>query len=157
VGELQRNKDQAADVWPAGCTMLHSGRPAPAGGDVFFRREGEGIVLDRRATAAWRKAEEVWRRVSSRVIARLKWTNSGSKDQKNLCDFYLLFMLQLPDLKSQFLECYKKYWIMSLKVTPWEILMPGWIRMFDPAESLWHETIGSHGFEERNLAGEKFL
>jgi len=31
------------------------------------------------------------------------------------------------------------------------------VGVFDPAEGLWHGTIGSHGIVERNLAGEEFL
>ena len=65
------------DVWPAtgGYTVLHSGRSTSGAGDVVARREGVGIVLDRRVTAAWRSAGELWKPVSSRVImVRLKWT-----------------------------------------------------------------------------------
>ena len=31
------------------------------------------------------------------------------------------------------------------------------VGVFDPAEGLWHGTIGSHGIVKRNLAGEEFL
>ena len=62
-------------MWPAidGYTSLHSERPAPYTDDAVARREGAGLALDIRATAAWRMAGEVWKPVSSRVImARLK-------------------------------------------------------------------------------------
>jgi len=78
VAGIQETEWFGADVWPAidEYTMLHSSRPVPAGADAVVRREGVSIVLDKRATAAWRAAGEVRRPVSSRVImARLKWTN----------------------------------------------------------------------------------
>jgi len=31
------------------------------------------------------------------------------------------------------------------------------VGVFDPAEGLWHGTIGNHGIVKRNLAGEEFL
>jgi len=79
VAGIKETKWFGADVWPAidGYTMLHSGRPVPAGANAVVRREGVGIVLIRDLrTAAWRAAGKVWRPVSSRVImATLKWTN----------------------------------------------------------------------------------
>ena len=74
---IQEIKWFGTDVWPAteGYTMLHSRQPAPCNGAVVARREGVGLVLDTRATAAWRAAGEVWKPARSRVImARLKWT-----------------------------------------------------------------------------------
>ena len=70
VGEIQETKWFGADVWPAanGCTLLHSGRYAPSSDDAVTRRKGVGLVLDVRATAAWRMAGEAWKPVSSRVI-----------------------------------------------------------------------------------------
>ena len=64
---IKETKWFGADVWPAidGYTMLHSGRPAPTGANAVVRREGVGIVLDKRPTAAWRAAGKVWRPVSS--------------------------------------------------------------------------------------------
>ena len=64
----------------SGYTFLHSGRPLPAEGDAAVRKEGVGILLDERATAAWRQAGEVWQAVSSRiVVARLKWVGRGQR------------------------------------------------------------------------------
>ena len=69
VGGIQETKWFGADVWPAanGYTLLHSGRPVPSSDDAVTRREGVGLVLDVRATAAWRMAGEAWKPVSSRV------------------------------------------------------------------------------------------
>jgi len=35
--------------------------------------------------------------------------------------------------------------------------MPGWVCLILLSACMWHGTIGSHGIEERNLAGEEFL
>ena len=94
VGELKRYGVSVAgvqesmwfgrDVWPAtgGCTFLHSGRLLPNSGDPAMRNEGVGILLDEKATAAWRQGGEVWEVVRSRVVmARLKWIGiEGSED-----------------------------------------------------------------------------
>lgn len=85
VGELKRYAVALAgiqetrwfgkDVWPAagGFTFLHSARPLPAYGDTASRYEGVGILLDEKATAAWREAGETWEAVRSKiVVARLK-------------------------------------------------------------------------------------
>ena len=74
-GGILENKWFGADVWPAanGYTLLHSGRLAPSTDDAVARREGVGLALDAKATAAWRMVGEVWRPISSRVImAKLK-------------------------------------------------------------------------------------
>ena len=54
VGGIQETKWFGADVWPAanGYILLHSGRPAPLPDDAVARREGIGLALDVRATAA---------------------------------------------------------------------------------------------------------
>jgi len=97
-------------VWPAadGYTMLHSGRPAATDGEVVTRRESAGIILDKKVTATWRAAREVWRSVSSRVImTRLKWTNQWR--QRSDKTFVTLFCAYAPtaqatpDVKCQFL------------------------------------------------------
>ena len=61
VAGIQETKLFGADVWPAtdGYTMLHSEWPAPCTGAVIARREGVGLVLDTRATAA-RPAEALY-------------------------------------------------------------------------------------------------
>ena len=45
-----------------------------------IRREGVGIALDEKATAAWRAAGEAWEAVSSRIVtARLKLARRGQR------------------------------------------------------------------------------
>ena len=60
VAGVQESRWFGKDVWPAasGCTFLHSGRPLPATGEAAVRKEGVGILLDEKATAAWRQAGE---------------------------------------------------------------------------------------------------
>ena len=77
----QGTKWFGSDVWPAakGYMLLHSCKPIPDG----ISREGVGIVLNKKATAAWRAAGEEWRAVSSRlVMARLKWTCKSRQRSK---------------------------------------------------------------------------
>ena len=68
-------------TWEAqGYTFLHSGRPLPVGEGPAVRKEGVGIALDERATAAWKEAGQVWNAVSSRIVtARLKLTSVGQR------------------------------------------------------------------------------
>ena len=79
-------QETGLDVWPAAkrYTLLHSGRPTP---DVVTGRNsrGVGIVMNKKATAAWREADEEWRAVSSRlVMARLTWTHKSRQRSKEL-------------------------------------------------------------------------
>ena len=56
---IQETKWFGVDVWPGtgGYTMLRYGRCTPGADDVVSQREGVGIVLDKRATAAWEAME----------------------------------------------------------------------------------------------------
>ena len=78
---IQETKWFGSDVWPAdGYTFLHSGCPIPSDQERATRNEGVGIVLDKKATAAWKNAGEVWETVSSRVVmAHLTWAGVGKK------------------------------------------------------------------------------
>ena len=98
-------------LWPAtgGYTMLHSGRPAPGAGDVIAKREDVGLVINKRATAVWRAADEVWKPVNSRVImARLKWTRQWR--WRSVETFVTFICVSAPtakahpDVRSQFLK-----------------------------------------------------
>ena len=76
IAGIQETRWFGKDVWPAedGCILLHSGRPLPVSGDKALRNEGVGILLDGRASEAWREGGEVWEAVSSRIVmARVKW------------------------------------------------------------------------------------
>ena len=56
-------------MWVAdGYTLLHSGRPLPSENDRAVRNEGVGIVLDAKATAAWKEAGERWEAVSYQIV-----------------------------------------------------------------------------------------
>ena len=74
---------------------------------VTVRKEGIGILLDERATNAWRAAGEAWEAISSRIItARLKITRAG---QRITC----LAMLELVKCRLKLLNC---WWV--IKVQP---------------------------------------
>ena len=61
IAGIQETKWFGNDVWPAdGYTFLHSGRPLPSDQERAARNEGVGIALDKKATAAWKNAGEVW-------------------------------------------------------------------------------------------------
>ena len=82
VAGIQETKWFGKDVWPAaeGFTFLHSGRPLLANGEDAARNEGVGIMLNPKATAAWRDAGELWKAASSRIVtARLKWVGKGQR------------------------------------------------------------------------------
>ena len=81
IAGIQETKCFGSDIWPsAEWTFLHSGRVLPADDDITIRREGVGILLDGKATAAWRAAGELWTAVSSRIVtARLKLASAGQR------------------------------------------------------------------------------
>ena len=72
-----------------GYTILHSGHPVLAIGDTdtVERNEGVGIVLDPYLAETWRRAWEIWKGISSRIVmARVKLDNgSGGQIQTNTC------------------------------------------------------------------------
>ena len=81
IAGIQEMKWFGRDIWNAdGYTLIHSGRPL-LNEDVPQRRnEGVGILLDERATQAWKDAGENWKAVSSRVVmARLKVVHRGQR------------------------------------------------------------------------------
>ena len=81
VGAVQETKWFGSDIWRAdGYTLLHSGRPLPNDSENAVRKEDVGILLDERATDAWRAADEAWEGVSSRIItARLMIARKGQR------------------------------------------------------------------------------
>lgn len=79
---IQETRWFGRDVWLAAdsYTFLHSGRPLPGRGETATRNEGLGVLLNGRATAAWRQGAEVWEVVSSRIVkARMKWVGCGQR------------------------------------------------------------------------------
>ena len=69
IAGIQETKWFGKDVWNAnGFTLLHSGRPMPDESEPQVRNEGVGIVLNERATAAWKDAGEIWEFKSNFVL-----------------------------------------------------------------------------------------
>ena len=69
-----------------GYTILHSGCTVPCDTDTVECNEGVGIVLDPCLAEAWRRAGEVWKGSSSRIImARGKLDDrSGGQIERNI-------------------------------------------------------------------------
>ena len=108
VAGVQETKWFGSDVWPAidGHIMLHSGRSVPQDGATVVRREGVGIVLNPRATAAWKAKGEVWKAVSSRLImarVRKKWQHLETSFVTVLCA-YAPAAKAPPSVKTSFFK-----------------------------------------------------
>ena len=171
VAGIQEIKWFGRDVWTAGgYTFLHSGRPLPSDDDNAVRNEGVGIALDRKATEAWKAAGEKWEAISSRiVVARLKLAGHGQRQPGGSRERSSTFVTVLsvyaptakapPGVKQQFNEELQS----SLdKVSPSDILIilgdfNARVGKRDVASNLWKQTLGIHGFDERNDAGEELL
>ena len=81
IAGIQETKWFGSDIWPVGeWTFLHSGHVLPVDSNAAVRRNGVGILLDGRATGAWRAAGETWKAVSPRIVcARLKLASAGQR------------------------------------------------------------------------------
>ena len=147
-----------------GCTVVHSGRPVPAAGDVIQRGEGVGIVLDPVMSEAWRSAGEVWKVVSSRIVMlRLLLTEKevpglGSRPLYiTLLSVYAPTHRSCPDLKSEFYNDLQ----VSLDFVPKGdlLIMVGDFNArvgsnIRGEDSVWHDY---HGVGELNESGEDLL
>ena len=79
-----------AGIWELCCFCIRA-RPIPSDGEVRrLERKGVGILLTAgEASAAWRRAGEVWSPVSSRIVtARLKWPD-GVINRRKAKDIYV--------------------------------------------------------------------
>ena len=172
VAGIQESKWFGSNVWPAadGYTFLHSGRPLPESGDATSRNEGVGILLDERATAAWRQGGEAWEAVSSRiVVARLKWVSKRqrrSKGSREASDVFVTVICAYaptarapPAVKSRFSSELQD----TLdKVPQNDVLVVlgdfnARVGVLKPDEEEWGGIVGKHGLDERNEAGEEFM
>jgi hypothetical protein len=103
VAGIQESKWSGSDVWQAGgCTFLHSGRSLAGVDERATRNEGVGIVLDDKASRAWRNAGEQWEAVSSRLVtAGLQW-NSGKGSARNSRVCLSVLCAYAPTAKAPF-------------------------------------------------------
>ena len=171
VAAIQETKWFGKDVWQAdGHTFLHSGRPLPKDGEPAVRNEGVGILLDERATAAWKEAGEVWNAVSSRVVtARLKLVGAGqrkpggSREKKNtylsvVC-VYAPTAKAPPGIAQKFTEDLQD--TVDKIPTSDVLLLPGDFNARVGCSvadgDVWRGVRGRHGVGCCNEAGEKFL
>ena len=166
VAGVQETKLFSSDVWPAaeGYIMLHSGRSVPSDSMAAIRREGVGIILNVKATAAWRAAGEVRKVVNSRLImARLKWVCKRWQHHKTsfvtiLCAFAPTARFP-PSVKYSFIEESQD----CLGSVPQDdtLLILGdfnvCVDVYDDNDELWSGVLGKHGIGVCNLAGEELL
>ena len=171
IAGIQETKWFGNDVWPAdGYTFLHSGRPLPSDQERAARNEGVGIALDKKATAAWKNAGEVWEAVSSRVVmARLKWAGVVKKKHgrhKRDKDMYMsVIYVYAPTAKAP--PGIKQKFFAELqdaldKIPESDILVVlgdfnARVGVLDQDSNLWRGILGRHGMTERNLAGHELL
>ena len=171
VGAVQETKWFGSDIWQAdGYTLLHSGRPLPGDSESAARKEGVGILLDEKATNAWRAAGEAWEATSSRIIsARLKIVRvgqripGGSRETSNT--FATVISVYAPTakapshVKQKFYEDLQST-VDKVPVSDVMILLGDFnsrVGRREVESDLWRGTLGIHGLEERNEAGEEFL
>ena len=157
-------------MWNDGFTFLHSGRRLPEEGESAVRKEGVGILLDDRATAAWKEAGEAWEAVSSRVItARLKAARAGqrrpggSRETGNIfvsvISVYAPTAKAPPGIKEKFIDDLQD----AIDRTPASdiLLLLGdfnaCVGKSTADDDEWREIRGGHGVDCCNAAGEKFL
>lgn len=172
VAAVQETRWFGNDVWESqGCTMLHSGRPLPTynGDGKNQRNEGVGIILDGRATEAWKAGGEVWSAKSSRIVsARLKvmqrrWRNvGGSRGTKDV--YMTVVSVYAPTVKAP--PSVKQSFISDLQevvddVPSTDVLMllgdfNARVGSGEP-EDLWWDVRGKFGLRECNDAGRELL
>lgn len=150
-----------------GYTVVHSGRPVPAAGDVAQRGEGVGIVLDPVLSEAWRNGGEVWNPVSSRIVTLRLLLSENEVPGLGSRPFYLSLISvyapthrSCPDVKNEFYNDLQA----SLDSVPKDDML---ILVGDfnarvgstPREedSVWHGVRGYHGVGEMNESGENLL
>ena len=133
-------------------------------------RKGVGILLDERATNAWRATGEAWDAVSSRIVtARLKTTRvgqritGGSRETSNtfatVISVYAPTAKATPHVKQQFSDDLQST-VEKIPASDVMIILGDFNSRAGRREAesdLWRETLGIHGLEERNEAGEEFL
>ena len=164
IAGMQQSKWFGQYVWPAidGFTLLHSGRNTPQHDDTFIGREGVGILLNARMTAAWKAAGSSWKAVNSRIVtARLLVSTSAQKQQ-----FMMIVSVYAPTFKATHGHAVKEHFYNELQHT---------INEVDPCDQLivlgdfnahfgslqpeedWTGTLGKFGLGARNTAGEDLL
>ena len=171
VAGIQETKWFGKDVWEAdGYTLLHFGRTLPDGDASAVRGEGVGILLDPRATTAWRKSGEVWEAVSSRVgTARFKAVRAGQRKpgrSRETKDTYVTAVSAYaptakapPIIHATFRDDLQD---VLDKIPPSDIfiiLVNFNVRVgrSTPDDDLWRGVRGQHGIGDCNKAGEELL
>ena len=171
VAGIQETKWFGQDVWNADeYTLLHSGRALPGDGEPLLRNEGVGIVLDRYATVAWKKAGETWEAVSSRIVtARLQIAQRGCRrcggtrwtDHRylSLMSVYAPTAKAPPGIKAKFVADFQRT-LDALPVGDVVLLLGDFnahVGKRSSEDDVWREVRGLHGLGTCNEAGEQLL
>ena len=171
IAAIQETKWYGNDVWQAnGYTFFHSGRPLPCAEETAVRNEGVGIMLDERASAAWREAGEAWEAISSRVVtARLKAMGrgqrrpGGARTTRNsfisVISAYAPTARAPPGIKSKFMEELQD---VLDKVPSSDLLLllgdfNARVGCSDTNGELWRGIRGRYGIGAGNEAGDRLL
>ena len=129
-----------------------------------------GILLDEKATAAWRQGGEVWEAVSSRVVmARLKWIGRGQRrcgGSRESSDVFVSVLCTYaptarapPAVKARFSSKLQD----TLDRVPQSdtlVVLGDFnarVGVLKSDEEEWPGVVGKHGLDERNEVGEEFL
>ena len=171
IAGIQETKWFGKDIWNAdGYTLIHSGRPLPNEDEPQRRNEGVGILLDERATQAWKDAGENWKAVSSRVVvARLKVVHrsqrrpGGSRETSNtylsIVSTYAPTAKAPPGIKTKFVDELQD----TLDSVPHDDILTllgdfnARVGKCEFEEDIWRQVRGRHGIGICNEAGEKLL
>lgn len=162
---VQETKWFGCDVWSAadGFTFLHSGRNLPQAYDEkFVRREGVGILLNRRMTAAWKAAGESWKAVSSRVVyTRLRFVDGSRRGRDkfvSIVSAYAPTFKATPAVKGQFYSDLQST-LDSVPAADHLMVLGDFnahVGSLDQTNDYWHGTLGKFGLGNCNEAGERF-
>ena len=142
----------------------------PGDDEPLLRNEGVGIVLDRYATVAWKKASETWEAVSSRIVtARLQIAQRGCRrcggtrwtDHRylSLMSVYAPTAKAPPGIKAKFAADFQRT-LDALPVGDVVLLLGDFnahVGKRSSEDDVWREVRGLHGLGTCNEAGEQLL
>jgi len=171
IAGIQETKWFGSDIWPIGeWTFLHSGHELPVDSDNIVRRNGVGILLNGRATAAWRAAGGLWKAVSPRIVwARLKLASAGQRLAGGLRRSRDVFMsvvcVYAPTVRApgDMTRCfYDDLQDVLSGIPPSDLLLMSGdlnahVGVRDRSSELWSDVLGCFGIKDRNQAGEDLL
>jgi len=120
VAGIQETKWFGQDVWDAdGYTLLHSGHTLLGDGEPLLKNTGVGIVLDQRATAAWKNAGECWEVVSYQIVTawlQIAQPEHGRRGGSRTSGRYLSLLSVYAPTAKELLQVLKQSLLMIFNV-----------------------------------------